>query len=337
MPADIPRSDAAAPAITSPVAETTIGVVVCAYTLERLDDLVAAYESLLAQTLKLDEIVLVIDHNEELLAEAERRCPHARVVANRHKQGLSGARNTGVETIGTDVVSFIDDDAAAHPHWAERIAAHYTDPEVIGAGGLVESHWRTGRPAWFPPEFDWVVGCSYKGLPDKIAAVRNLIGANMSLRGAVFERVGGFSTEVGRVGKKPVGCEETELCIRALAVAGGRIVYDPDAAVTHQVTAERATWNYFRKRCYMEGVSKAQVVRMAGSRHGLSSERSYSTRVLPTGVLRGLCDLSRGRLSGLGRAAAIVTGLLITSAGYLRGRIGKPLVTELSTPRRNAK
>lgn len=336
MPADISRSDAAQRPARPPV-ETTIGAVVCAYTLERLDDLVAAYTSLLAQTHKLAEIVLVIDHNDELLAEAGRRCPAARVVANRHARGLSGARNTGLETIATEVVAFLDDDAEADSHWAERIAAHYADPAVIGAGGLVQSRWRTRRPAWFPPEFDWVVGCSYKGLPEQLADVRNMIGANMSLRGAVFERVGGFSTEVGRVGKKPVGCEETELCIRALAATGGRIVYDPNAAVTHKVTAERATWNYFRTRCYMEGISKAQVVRMTGARQGLSSERFYSTRVLPAGVLHGLGDALRGRPGGFGRAAAIVAGLAITAVGYLRGRIAKPLVTALPEPRRGAR
>lgn len=327
MPADIPRSDAATPASAVPATEMTFGAVVCAYTLDRLDDLEAAYESLRGQTRELDEIVLVIDHNDELLAEAERRCAGARVIASTSSRGLSGARNTGLNAIGTEIVAFLDDDAAARPDWAQRLAAHYRDPEVIGAGGFVEPRWRTGRPSWFPPEFGWVVGCSYKGLPETVAEVRNMIGANMSLRATVFERVGGFSAEVGRVGRKPVGCEETELCIRAQAATGGRIVYDPAAAVTHQVTAERATWRYFRTRCFMEGVSKAQVARMSGAGRALSSERSYSTRVLPAGVLRGLGDVLRGRPRGFGRAAAIVAGLLITTAGYLRGRIGRSPVT----------
>ncbi|MFY9487537.1 MAG: glycosyltransferase family 2 protein [Solirubrobacterales bacterium] len=302
----------------------TFGAIVCAYTLERLDDLVAAIESLRAQTRELDQIVVVIDHNEQLLAViGERFGGGVTFVENRHKQGLSGARNSGIEAIDTDIVAFLDDDAEASPEWAGRIVAHYEDPSVIGAGGQVNPRWATQRPGWFPREFDWVVGCSYVGMPQQIADVRNMIGANMSLRRDVFERVGVFSTEVGRVGKKPVGCEETELCIRALAETGGRIVYDPAATVDHKVTAERATWSYFRTRCYMEGISKAHVVRLAGAGDGLSSERSYSTKILPLGVLRGIGDAFRGRGAGIGRAASIVAGLLTTSFGYARGRVSK--------------
>ena len=41
------------------------------------------------------------------------------------------------------------------------------------------------------------------------------MGCNMSFRREVFERIGGFAEEIGRIGKNPLGCEETELCIRA--------------------------------------------------------------------------------------------------------------------------
>lgn len=307
---------------------TTFGAVVCAYTTERLDDLIEAVESLRAQRHPLDAIAIVIDHNAELLAKMQARYRDLTVVANAHKRGLSGARNTGIEALHTDVIAFLDDDAVAAGDWSRRLVAHYAEDAVIGAGGLIRARWLAGRPAWFPDEFDWVVGCSYRGMPTEVADVRNMIGANMSLRRSVFERAGVFSTEVGRVGKKPVGCEETELCIRALEATGGRIVYDPAAAVDHKVPAERSTWSYFRARCYMEGVSKAQVVRMAGAGQGLSSERAYSTRVLPAGVLRGLADPLHGRWAGPARAAAIVAGLLITTSGYLRGKLGKPVIPD---------
>lgn len=306
----------------------TIGVVVCAYSDERRAELAAAIQSLIAQDRPLDEIVVVIDHNEGLLGHAkEMFSPRGvKVIANAGKQGLSGARNTGVEAIGTDVVAFLDDDAAAATDWAELIHAAYADRSVIGVGGSIVPHWESRRPRWFPEEFLWVVGCTYLGMPTERAEVRNLIGANMSLRRDVFTAAGYFSTDVGRVGKKPVGCEETELCIRALAaIDSSRIVYEPAAAVSHLVTRERATWRYFRQRCYMEGISKAQVVRMAGAGQGLSSERAYSSRVLPMGVIRGFGDFFRARPAGLARAAVIVAGLTITTAGFLRGRFA-PLV-----------
>lgn len=305
-----------------------MGAVVCAYSDERRAELAAAVQSLIAQDRPLDEIVVVIDHNDGLLSHAkEMFAPRGvKVLANAGKQGLSGARNTGVEAIGTAVIGFLDDDAAAATDWSELIGAAYTDSSVIGVGGSIVPYWETQRPRWFPEEFLWVVGCTYRGMPTERSEVRNMIGANMSLRREAFEIAGAFSTDVGRVGKKPVGCEETELCIRALsAIDDSQIIYEPAATVSHLVTAERATWRYFRERCYMEGISKAQVVRMAGAGRGLSSERSYSTRVLPMGVLRGIGDLFRARPAGVARAAAIIAGLTITTFGFIRGRFA-PLV-----------
>ena len=153
-----------------------------------------------------------------------------------------------------------------------------------GPGGAVLPVWER-RPAWFPEEFAWVVGCTYRGLPTRRSAVRNLIGCNMSFRREVFEQLGGFTTRLGRVGSKPLGGEETELCIRIGKHAPGRtVLYDPETSVHHRVPRERSTLRYFLSRCYSEGVSKAVLARLAGTDSGLSSERSYALRTLPSGV-----------------------------------------------------
>jgi hypothetical protein len=125
------------------------------------------------------------------------------------------------------------------------------------------------------------------------------------------------------VGSWPLGCEETELCIRARRLSPeSRIVYEPSARVLHRVSRERLRWRYFGARCYSEGLSKAVVARHAGSRAGLASERTYVTRTLPRGVARGLADATlRGDPAGLGRAGAIVAGLGITTLGYALGRL----------------
>jgi hypothetical protein len=44
-------------------APLTLTVLICAYTLERWDDITAAVESLRTQTHPPDQMVLVIDHN----------------------------------------------------------------------------------------------------------------------------------------------------------------------------------------------------------------------------------------------------------------------------------
>jgi hypothetical protein len=160
-------------------------------------------------------------------------------------------------------------------------------------------------------------------LPGDAAEIRNPIGTNMAFRRSVLEQVGGFTDGIGRVGRTPLGCEETELSIRARAATGGRIVQLHDANVEHRVSTERARWRYFRQRCWAEGLSKAVVSRNVGSNAALLSERSYVLHTLPTGFWRGLTDAARGDRAGLARAGAIVTGLMITAAGYVRGLLSR--------------
>src|SRR5690606_13325901 len=69
-----------APAGKDAASPPPISVVVCAYTLERIDLIAAAIESLRAQTAPPHEIVLVCDHAPELEAECKRRWPELTVV-----------------------------------------------------------------------------------------------------------------------------------------------------------------------------------------------------------------------------------------------------------------
>ena len=302
-----------------------VSVVVCAYSDERWDDLVAAVRSLARQTVAPREVVVVVDHNPGLLARAREELPGIVAIANEEPRGLSGARNSGLARASGAVVAFLDDDALAAPDWIERLGAPYADERVIAVGGSVVPLWATRRPRAFPQEFDWVVGCSYRGLPRALSPVRNLIGANMSFRRRVFDEVGGFRTGIGRVGTLPVGCEETELCIRARHRDPGAIVlFDPEARVLHRVPAARTRWRYFASRCWSEGISKAIVAGIAGRRDALSSERAYAARALTSGFLRGLGDVMRGDAAGAGRAAAIAAGLFITTAGYAVGALRRP-------------
>ncbi len=300
-----------------------VSVVICTYTEARWKGLLEAVASVDRQTQAPLETIVVIDHDSELLARATAALPDVIVIGSTAERGLSGARNSGVAAASGEIVAFLDDDAVADDAWLEELSRVYDDPDVVGAGGVARPRWEGGTaPRWLPEEFYWTIGCSYRGLPTETAAIRNPIGANMSFRRVVFDRIDGFSCAIGRVGSTPLGCEETELSIRARrAYAGAVVLHVPGAQVEHTVPAERCGWAYFCSRCWAEGLSKALVTEEVGSADALSSEWTYTLKTLPTGVLRGLMDGLRGDPAGLRRSGAIVIGLLVTMAGYARGRL----------------
>ncbi|MEU7280564.1 glycosyltransferase family 2 protein [Streptomyces sp. NPDC045431] len=308
------------------MSERRFSVVICAYTEDRWEDVLAAVVSVLRQSRPALETLLVVDHNAALLERLGREYEDAgekvRVLANAGPRGLSAGRNTGVAAARGDIVAFLDDDAVAEPDWLRWFDEGFDDPRVMAVGGRTVPAWASGRrPVWFPEEFDWVVGCTYRGLPSGRVRVRNIHGGNASFRRTAFDAAGGFATGIGRGGdERPLGGEETELCIRlGRALPEAVLLMDDRAVIHHKVPPARERFGYFRSRTYAEGLSKALVARSVGAGKGLETERRYTTRVLPAGVARGLRDLVRGRPGGAGRAGAIVTGVSAAALGYARG------------------
>lgn len=300
-----------------------ISVVICTYTEKRWDDLVGAVESVKRQTYTPQEIIVVVDYNPALLEMARERLEDVVVVENIDVKGLSGARNSGIAVAISSLIAFLDDDAIASPEWLKLLSEGFIHEHILGIGGPIIPTWSTIKPDWLPEEFYWVIGCTYRGMPLTHSKIRNPIGANMCFRRAIFESVGGFRSEIGRLGTLPMGCEETELCIRVRQQwPQSYFLYLPSVSVSHRVPANRTTWSYFCSRCYSEGLSKAVVTLHVGQRDGLASEYSYSLHTLPKGVARNLRDVFyQGDMMGLIRASVIVTGLMITTAGYCIGSI----------------
>jgi GT2 family glycosyltransferase len=300
-----------------------ISAVIPCFADERFADVLDCVAALRRQTLAPAEVVVVVDHNPTLLERLRDALPDARAIANRESRGSSGARNTGIASTSGDIVAFFDDDAAPEPDCLERLVAHYVDDRVVGVGGAVAADWASRRPQWFPTECDWVVGCTYRGLPTRPAALRNLLGANMSFRRDALEAAGGFAADMARRGRFPLGVDDTELCIRVhRSVPGSLLVYAPEARARHKVPRGRETWHYFWTRCLAEGLAKAALTTISAPDERLAPERTYVVRVLPAGVARGIVEAATGRSrAGVQRSLAIIAAFLVTTAGFVAGRV----------------
>lgn len=305
---------------TEPAASTR-SVVICCYTTDRWALLEGAVHSAAAQLGEGDDLVVVVDHNPDLFDRAgDAFSSLAKVVANDELRGLSGARNTGVAHAAGSIVAFLDDDACPEPGWLDELTAPFADEATVGVGGAAEPRWIGGEaPWWMPAEFYWVVGCSYVGLPETIAPIRNPIGCNMAFRRAAITSVGGFSAALGRIDQVPIGGEETDLAIRIRSAGGGTIVYAPAACVLHAVEAPRQRWEYFLRRCYAEGRSKAILAGRVGTMSATHSERAY-IGTLVRGSIERLGRTFRSKsLRPLGQVAAMAVGLVVTTAGFAAG------------------
>lgn len=300
-----------------------VSVVVCAHTELRWDQTRAAVKSVLGQCPRPAQVLLVVDHNADLAARARRELAGVAILESDGAPGLSGARNAGLRAATQRITVFLDDDAEARPGWLAALVEPHRRSDVVATGGSVHPRWSAQRPRWLPPTFEWVVGCSYLGLPDSVGPVRNPIGANMSMRTRLALDVGGFDGSLGRKGKGTQGCEETELAIRLTASRPKSVVlYVPAAAVDHHVGKERLTYSYFLRRCWHEGISKATVVRLAGSSAGLERERRHVAVVIPAAFFRDLRRLATaGDLDAFMRMTGAIAGLATATAGYLVGRM----------------
>ena len=306
---------------TATVNAASATVVVCAFASQRLEQTVDCVKSVLAQDPPPGQMIVVVDHNESLQAQLRARLPdEVEVVANERPRGLSSARNTAIARSRGEYIVFIDDDAIAHEQWLARLLRTFDDPHVVGVGGHARPLWETAQPGWLPPEFLWVVGCSYSGLPES-GDVRNPLGCNMAFRAGLFDTVGHFNPAIGRLGSLPLGCEETEFCLRAArTVCGARIALTAGAEIDHRVPAARATASYLLRRCYFEGISKALVRRLSDSR-SLDTERAYLRHALAARLKSSVRGVVSGRGAGeaAGQFAAVVGAVGAAAVGYLVG------------------
>jgi len=240
-----------------------VSVVLCEHTMDRYDDVVAAAESVYAQTYDDVELVFVSDGNPDVFERFEADFgdrDDVRLHCNDENRGLLVSRNNGAEVATGDIVAFLDDDALAHPEWLARLVAAYENHDAIAAGGKMTPMWVDGEARFLPEEFYFLIGATHRGFGngvDQPGEVRNTNGSNISFRREVFLDLGGFDANIGgRKGDANLQGGETELCERLREEYGQGVYYVPDAEVAHKVFAYRMEPGWLLDRAFWQGYSK---------------------------------------------------------------------------------
>ncbi len=231
-------------------AGTSVTAVLCTY--NRCKTLATALESIAASQFppSVNWEVLVVDNNStdgtpEVVQSFSRRHPERFRYLFEEKAGKSFALNSGIEHARGEVLAFVDDDVTVEPTWLHSLTESLHDGEWCGAGGRILPPRKFAPPSWFSLAELGGILCAHFDLGDEPCELRQApYGTNMAFRRRMFEKYGGFRTDLGPRPGCQIRNEDTEFGNR-LITAGERLRYEPSAIVYHLVGGERLSRGYF--------------------------------------------------------------------------------------------
>src|SRR6185369_4163368 len=273
------------------------------------------------------EIILVDNNSSDgTRAAIEQFLPRAPLTARylfEPRQGLSHARNTGVDAATGDVVVFSDDDVLFDRRWLREIVSAFAlETDAAAVGGKILPKWPAPPPDSVAPELPSFLSLLDHGDKPVVLTEPVLWGANLAFRREVFDTIR-FHSALGRIGNKLYNGEDSDLLLRLIA-RGERVLYWPRAVVHHNIPRQRLTKAYFRKWHWDAGSMAAQRMprRVARSLLGIPYHfyrrtaqdlASWSHRTLTRERDAFLTELQLVRTAGF--AATRMKSLLRPSAG----------------------
>ncbi len=228
-----------------------ITVILCTY--NRCSRLARSLESTMALELppSIEWEILVVDNNStdqtrKVVEDYMQRSPRRFRYLFEPKQGKSHALNSGIRAAHGELLAFMDDDVTVEPTWLQNLTAGLHDGESAGAGGRILPGWMGAVPHWLPIAGPYAAGPLV--LFDQGPVAKRLMeppfGTNMAFHRGVFEKYGGFRTDLGPCPGTEVRNEDTAFG-RQLLAGGEKLRYEPSAVVFHAVPTNRLQKKYF--------------------------------------------------------------------------------------------
>lgn len=239
-----------------------ISVIVCTYNRDKY--LYDALSRIAGNDYPVDkyEIVLVNNNStDNTIAEAERfgrDYPNIRFkIVTELQNGLSYARNKGIEESSGDILVFLDDDSAVGSNYLGNINEDLSQhPDATAFGGKVVPVFETGKPKWVSCWTMPLFAVTDKGEGTLIFKGTSYpVGANMGIRRSAFEQYGYFDTQLGRKRDILLGGEEKDFFYR-LKAQKQKIYYFGNIAVEHFIPASRTTNDYIKNIGIGVGISE---------------------------------------------------------------------------------
>ena len=233
-----------------------VSVVICSYNREKF--LPRALNSLINQTVDKDKYEVIIVNNNST-DSTEKICKQF-ISENKElnvsyfvekNQGLSFARNRGIKEAKGEIISFIDDDAIAREDYVENLIKTFKQyPEYGAIGGKVIPIFPDNKePVWMSKYIQGVVSKVDYGNKIKDFSKKYPTGCNMAFRRELFEKFGGFNTDLVYRG-------DDKYVFYKLKKNKVKILYAPNVYVNHNIDAYRIEPKFIDKISKSTGASE---------------------------------------------------------------------------------
>ena len=247
-----------------------ISVVICTY--NRAGSLADTLRCLAAQSYEIDNWELIVvdnnsnDNTKEIISQYSGILPNL-TYKFESQQGLSYARNLGINSAQAEIIVFTDDDVLPATDWLVQIHKNMEKYHCDACGGYIAPKWEAPPPPWLTEIFYGFLAIKTDpNGPRRLSIDDELpFGANMAFRKSMFSMFGLFDTQKGRKGNILAGGEDIEMFERIIN-ANRSVYYFPDSKVTHKIEPFRLKKNYFRRWRFQCSKNSAMASEFEGSR-----------------------------------------------------------------------
>lgn len=240
-----------------------LSVVICSY--NRGKYLPMVLDSLKVQdySSQAHEIILInnnsTDNTDEIIRNYRQANPTFPLVyVIEYNQGISHARNRGVETAKGDIIVFIDDDETVEPDFLTSVNNFFTQyKDASISSGPVIPVYETEKPEWLSHfTMRLITGAYDKGKSIKLLGNKDYPGTGHAcFRKSLFVKYGAFDVTLGRKGNSLMGAEDKDFFLR-LMNGGEKCYYLPSAKIYHHIPESKLTDDFFRRLTYSIGKSE---------------------------------------------------------------------------------
>jgi glycosyltransferase involved in cell wall biosynthesis len=263
-----------------------------------------------------------MDRTPAVVAAAAERSAVPIVYLHEARPGKSHALNTAVTHARGDLLVLTDDDVLPSRGWLAAHARAFGETGADFAAGRILPLWEAPPPRWLSPDLYGVLAIPDGGTR-RLPISRGLneaimpLGANMAVRRAVLDRIGGWDPNLGKLQGSLRTGEDHEFSLKLIA-AGCTGVYEPEAWVKHRVPAGRLRFGYFQRWFFDNGAIEARLEEdYPTTTRYIAGVPRYLWRHFGGNLVATLGGVVSGRLD-----RAIASELkLAWFAGYLKGRL----------------